>query len=157
LLPSPRDGQRSARIQKEGKPVLLVPLQAKDARRRRAAATAELAVCLPFMIFVLMVGIDYCRIFYYTITMENAARAGALYASYSTVNAQDTTGITNAALADSTNLKSATVKVTQGTDANGNATVNVTVNQTFKTISNYPVLPSSVNLNRTVSMRVLPN
>jgi len=137
--------------------VPLIRTPSRNDRRRHGAATVELAVVLPFMVLVLLIAIDYCRIFYYTITMENAARAGALYASYSATNSVDNNGITNAALAELTNVKSATTSVTRGTDANNNPTVNVTVTYTFKTVTNYPVLPGSVVLNRTVSMRVLPN
>jgi Flp pilus assembly protein TadG len=148
--------EKGGHFWKEGNPVSLAPPARKD-RRRRGAATAELAICLPFMMFVLLVSVDYCRIFYYTITLENAARAGALYGSYNSANAQDTTGITNAALADLSNINSNGVSVAQGTDANGNPTVAVTVTHTFKTITNYPVISTNINLSRTCTMRVLPN
>lgn len=46
--------------------------------RRPGAAVAELAVLLPFLVLLFFVAVDYCRIFYFTLTVENCARNGAL-------------------------------------------------------------------------------
>jgi hypothetical protein len=70
-------------------------------------------------------------------------------------------GVAQAAIADGANLNpplsTDNVTVTNGTDANGNPNVTVTVNYTFNTITNYPGLPNTVNLTRSVEMRVAPN
>ena len=124
---------------------------------RRAAAAVELAILLPFLTFMFVIAIDYSRVFYYSLTVENAARSGALYASASGNNALDTAGISNAALADAGNITpTPTVSSLPGIDKDGHANVAVTVNYTFKTITKYPGIPSSVNLSSTVSMRILP-
>src|SRR4051812_27880423 len=47
---------------------------------RPGAAAVELAFLLPFLMFLGVVTTDWARIMYYTITLENATRAGALYA-----------------------------------------------------------------------------
>ena len=89
--------------------------------------------------------------------VQNAAESGAVYACLSADNAANSTQIASAAQADANNLSpTPTVTTVQGTDADGNATVSVTVSFTFKTIANYPGIPSSTNLSRTVTMRVCP-
>src|SRR5262249_6623406 len=131
----------------------------------------ELAVLLPFLAFMFVVAIDYGRVFYYAMTVENCARTGAYLASdypgiyaYSSVN--------NAALSDAGNLSPAPTVVagydsssTGGftstkpiTDSRGLQTgfVKVTVNWQFQTIVNYPLIPKTVDLSRSVVMRVAP-
>ena len=46
--------------------------------RRRAGAAAEFAVLLPFLIFLAVIGTDWARLFYYTISIESCARTGVL-------------------------------------------------------------------------------
>ena len=46
--------------------------------RRRGGAAAELALLTPFLFFVLIVAIDFCRLFFHYTTITNAARNGAL-------------------------------------------------------------------------------
>lgn len=48
---------------------------------RRGAATTELAVLLPFLAFLFVIGSDWARIFYTSMTIQNAARNAAYYAS----------------------------------------------------------------------------
>ena len=49
--------------------------------RRRGAAAAELVALAPLLLFVLIVAIDFCRLFFDYTIITNAARNGALYAS----------------------------------------------------------------------------
>ena len=44
---------------------------------RRGGAAAELALLLPLLVFVLIVAIDFCRLFFHYTTITNAARNGA--------------------------------------------------------------------------------
>jgi Flp pilus assembly protein TadG len=125
--------------------------------QRRAAAAVELAVVLPFLAFIFVVAVDYCRIFYYSLTIQNAARSGAFYACQSASNSIDTTGIQTAAHNDTSNLSPApTVTSSTSVDKDGNSEVAVTVSYTFNTITGFPGVPSSTTLNRTASMRVWP-
>jgi Flp pilus assembly protein TadG len=127
------------------------------ADRRRGTAAVELAVLLPFLVFVFVIGIDYARVFYHGLTLNNCARNGALYGSLNPTNAADSAGIQAAALVDATNLSpQPTVSSTTGTDAAGNPYVRVTVSYTFQTITQYVGVPNSVPLSRTVQMRVEP-
>src|SRR5271165_207635 len=47
--------------------------------RRRGGAAGELALVAPLLLFVLIVAIDFCRLFFHYTTITNAARNGALW------------------------------------------------------------------------------
>ena len=118
--------------------------------RRRGGAGAELALVTPLLFFVLIVGIDFCRLFYHYTIITNVARNGALYASdprYQSLYPN----FQAAALADASDLNPAP-NVTLWT---GPTTVSVTVQYQFNMISTYLGF-SNVNLSRTVTMRVAP-
>ena len=140
--------------------------------RPTAIAATELAVVLPFLCFVFAISVDYSRIFYYTITLEYAARDGAYYASnypglydYDVATSQ-ATNITNAALGESTNISpTPTVTATYDSTYNGSFTsttasstgfVQVKVTYTFSTIMNFPGVPSTTVINRSVRMAMAP-
>jgi Flp pilus assembly protein TadG len=126
-------------------------------RRRRAAAAVELAILLPFLVFVFVAGVDFARVFYHCTTLTNCARNGALYGSTDPTHAADTAGIQAAALADASNLSPAPgVTSAAGTDADGHPCVQVTVTYTFRMLTNYAGIPSAIDLSRTVQMRVAP-
>jgi Flp pilus assembly protein TadG len=124
--------------------------------KRRGAAVVELAVLLPLLVFLFVIAVDFARIFYYSVTLTNCARAGALYASDPTTNAESAfTSTQAAALADATNLSPApTVTSANGVDAAGRPYVEVTAAYTFRTITGFPGVPNQVNLTRTVRMNV---
>lgn len=132
-------------------------LQPRPGGGRRATAAVELAVLLPFLVFVFVIGVDFGRVFYHCLTLTNCARNGAVYGSQDPTHAADTAGIQAAALVDAGNLRPApTVTSATGTDADGNPCVQVTVTYTFQTITGYAGIPSSIPLSRTVQMRVAP-
>ncbi len=51
------------------------------AARRQGGAAAELALMLPVLTFILIVAIDFCRLFYAYNVITNCARNGALWQS----------------------------------------------------------------------------
>ncbi len=67
----------------------------------------------PFLAFILLIAIDFCRLFFAYTTITNAARNGALWASDPLANGTVTpsqsqyTSVTAAALADANNLNPA--------------------------------------------------
>ena len=124
--------------------------------KRRGAAVVELAVLLPLLVFLFVIAVDFARIFYYSVTLTNCARAGAMYASDPTTNAESAFASTQAAaLADATNLSPApTVTSVSGVDAAGRPYVEVTAAYSFRTITGFPGVPNQVNLTRTVRMNV---
>ena len=123
---------------------------------RRAVAAVELAILLPFLAVLLVVAVDWSRIFYCSVTIENCARNGALWASDPNSGYQSPyASITEAALADATNLTPhPTVASANGTDADGHAYVDCTVTYNFKTVTNLPLVGQSTTIQRTVRMYV---
>jgi Flp pilus assembly protein TadG len=125
---------------------------------RRGTAAAELALLLPFLGLLLLITIDFARLYYHYTIVTNCARNGALYSSDATAAKESPyANVTAAAQADASDLSPLpTVSSTNGTDSAGNAYVEVTVTYPFTTISSYPGLPNPINLTRTVRMRVAP-
>jgi Flp pilus assembly protein TadG len=137
---------------------------------RRGAATAELALLLPLLMFLFLVSIDFARVFYYSQTVENCARNGAIYAS-NTMNGSTWLGsgsnyaaVKQATLADASNLNPPidpnNISVST-TTTGGNQVVTVTINYTFPLGTNYSLPPlftigNQVAFTRSVQMRVAP-
>ena len=117
-----------------------------------------MAIVLPPLVFLALAVVDFGRIYYYTDVISNCARNGAIYVSDPLAQAQSPyASVSAAALADASNLSPApTVSSSTGTDGAGNAYVAVTVSYTYSTIVNYPGIPSTTNLTRTVQVRVAP-
>jgi Flp pilus assembly protein TadG len=127
-------------------------------RKSRGQSLVEFAVLLPALVLILALAADFGRALTAYIAISGAAREGAAYGMMSTIQANDTTGIRAAALADAPSIwgTAPTVNVAAlSTDAQGYSKVTVTVNYTFDTIIPIPPIPNSVDLTRTVSMRVL--
>ena len=147
-------------------------------RKRRGTAVAEVALLLPFLCFVFLVTLDYARILYFAITIDNCAHNGAIYGGqvFDNQNQQWINGQSQywqgpsgkmlsteqaAADVDGTNLSPAlatsnvTVDNTQ-TDASGNPVNIVTITYTFKTFTSFPGIPSSVTITRVLQARVAP-
>ena len=129
-----------------------------EKNERRAAAVVELAVLLPFIVFLFVIAVDYARVFYYSQIIENCARQGALYASDPKAPGYNLyTSVQNAALADAPDLSpQPTVTSNTGTDSAGNAYVSVTVTWPFQSVTGFPGIPNNVTLSRTVQMRTAP-
>jgi hypothetical protein len=126
--------------------------------RRRAVAAVELAVLLPFLAFIFIVAVDWCRIFYFTVTIDNAARDGALFAfdDFALAHSPYSTA-TAAALADASNLTPPpSVVLGKGVDAYGQAYVECTVTYTYETITNFPGVPRDTVITRTVRLYRAP-
>lgn len=125
-------------------------------RARAGAALIELVFALPVLTYILLAVFDFGRIFYYTTTVDNCARNGALYAADSAYGARSGfVDVTDAALRDAGNLNPRpTVTSISGTDDSGSRYVDVTVTFLFNTASRYPGLPSGVPVTRTCRMYV---
>jgi hypothetical protein len=143
---------------------------------RRATATAELALLLPFLMSLFLFAADFARIFYYTITLENAIQNAALFGSQCFDNqnqqfignqqywqgpsGQVATQAKAMSEFDATNLNPAladsNISITTGTDADGNSVNIVTVTYTFSTLVPYPGVPSQITITRTAQVRIAP-
>lgn len=125
--------------------------------RRRGIATTELALVLPLLCFLFVVVMDFCRIFYFSVTVTNCARNGAYYGCSDPKAANDVNGIKAMAQIDAKNLNAQLLTVTSATDSSTEPTyVDVTVSYPFTTLTRYPGVPSQVPLSRTVRMQVVP-
>jgi Flp pilus assembly protein TadG len=114
----------------------------------------ELALLLPLLMFLFVVAVDFSSVFYFSLTVQNAARAGAIYASDPYVADESPFASTEvAALADATNLSPPpTVSQENGTDASGRPYVEVTVDYPYRTITAFPGVSREVSLTRSVRM-----
>src|SRR5262245_19838368 len=95
---------------------------------RSGVAVVELAVLLPLLVLLFLITIDFARIFYFSVSLTNCARAGALYACDPiTEDESPFPDVPAAALADATNLTSQpTITSSSGTDNLGRQYVAVT-------------------------------
>jgi Flp pilus assembly protein TadG len=126
--------------------------------RRRGAATVELAVFLPLLLFLFVIALDYARIFYYSTTVTNCASMGAIYGAAHPTNANDTDAIKAVAQKDAAHLNLANLNVTSSTNSSTNpTTITVTVTYPFTTITHFPGVPQATTLTRTVKMNVAPS
>lgn len=82
-------------------------------RDNRGAALVELALITPIFLLLMMGSVELGRIAYYSIEVENAARAGAAYASFNLQNANLTGSVQQAAKNDAPDVSNLIV-VTQG-------------------------------------------
>src|SRR5262245_51387255 len=124
---------------------------------RRGVAAVELAVLLPFLCFAFVLAVDFSRVFYYCVTLDNGARNGAVCGAADTAHALDQATIKNIVLADFPNLDPQKVGVDITTDNAAAPTyVQVTVTYPFETVTNYPGVPTPITLTRTVRVRVTP-
>ncbi len=128
-------------------------------RCRKGVAAVELAVLLPLLVFLFLITIDFARVYYFSLTLTNCARAGALYASDPAVAPESPfASVQEAALADATNLSPApTITQTEGTDGSGRTYVEVTASYSFSTVTGFPGLPNNLALTRSVKMYVAAN
>jgi Flp pilus assembly protein TadG len=122
------------------------------------------------LVTLLLVTADFGRLFYVSIGVANAARAGAQYGAKNLATAADSNGMIAAATQDATNLSGVSVTAAQCTCESGTSVascpasyctyspagtyVQVTVSTTFKTIVNYPLIPSSTTVTREAVMEV---
>jgi TadE-like protein len=126
---------------------------------RSGAAAVELAGLLPILVFLSMATVDYARVAYVQVVLQNCARNGALYEFYSKAGFSLPSGWTSlsaAASADApSNLTISASASTPGSSSNN--TVTVTVTATFNPIAlpsmyELPALPGSVTLTQSATM-----
>ena len=134
-----------------------IPPTPRRSPARPGVAAVEFAVVVPFLIFLFIIAVDWGRIFYHSLIVENCARNGAIYASDLWATAKSPySSLSAAALADAPNLNPAPdVTSASGTDTYGSY-VDCTVSYTFKTITKYPGVPSNTPIVRTVRVYQAP-
>lgn len=136
---------------------------------RRGLAAVELALLLPLLVFILLVCVDFARIFYYQMVLDGCARNGALYGQLLASDpASPYASLKDAALADANaNGLSPAPTVASGyssvvggpftqTTPASPGFVQVKVTWTFATLVRYPGIPSRTTLTRVCLMPVPP-
>jgi Flp pilus assembly protein TadG len=131
---------------------------------RRGVSAVELAVLAPFLALLFVATVDFARVFYYSLTIQDCARNAALLGS--SLRSYQETGwvspyndVVTVAVADGATLNPpldpSQVTVSNGTGSDGNPNVTVTIQYPFTSITKFPGF-GILNLKATVSMRVAP-
>jgi Flp pilus assembly protein TadG len=148
-------------------------------RQDRGGALVELAVALPLLVVILAGTVDFARVFYASVSLTNAARAGAQWGASKTSRSDQFATIESTAEA-ATSLPGVTASATRlcmcatdsgtfsatsptpndcsATCSGGHIvmTVTVTANSRFTTIMNIlPGVPSTIDLSRAATLRVV--
>jgi Flp pilus assembly protein TadG len=149
--------------------------EANGARdKRTGTATIELALLLPLLLLIALGAIDFGRVFYMSVEVANAARAGVQYGAQSTATSQDYPGMVNAAKNDAPDISGMTASATRWCECSGSSTtfdcsqnnclnsnpkvpeiyVQVSTQATFNTMMKYPGIPTTILLSKQATMRV---
>ncbi len=108
------------------------------------------------MVMLFIIAVDFARVYYFSLTLTNCARAGAFYASDPWTQGESPFNSTiEAALSEAKNISPApTITERSGANGSGQAWVEVTAEHQFTTITGFPGIPNNVSLKRTVRMFV---
>lgn len=133
--------------------------------RRRAAAAAEFAIILPVLMMIVLGFIDFGRFAYHYVAVTNAARAGAEYAIMTPyVSAGQgawQAKVQQAArdeMANQTGYAPSNLTTSTAVTVEQNGLRRVRVEATyasFRTITSWPGIPSTLTLRSAVTMRVV--
>jgi Flp pilus assembly protein TadG len=130
----------------------------KKKERRRGTAAVELALVLPFLIFLTMATVDFARVAFVQVTLQNCARNGALYefntqASLPVPSAW--TSLSEAVQADAGSLTVTATATSPESSSNNSVTVTATATYTliaFPSLRGFSSIPSSVTLSQSATM-----
>lgn len=145
-------------------------MKRKWLRSEAGTSMIEFALIAPVLLFLVIGLIDVGRYTFDAILAANAARAGVQYGAQSPSTAEDTNGISTAALNDAQNLSDFSAHPSCLYSVSGGALqtctavtptagttyyVKVTVTGTFKSLFNYPGIPNNVPVTGSAIMRVI--
>ena len=124
----------------------------RKAEARLAMAAVELACTLPVLVFCLMITVDFARVVYAQVALQNCARNGAVYELYTQVGSPLPSGWTSLESAVSADAPSGMTVTGSATPLNTNPNyVTVTVTTTFHPIT-LPSMPRSITLTQSATM-----
>ena len=142
-------------------------------RNQRGQSLAEFALLLPILLILVLGAIDFGRLYFAYVSVTNASRNAAQYGSFNVVRANDEdcsdgNCLRLAAVSDTSDLlNSSDTNPTVSSepcangslDSQGRQCVRITVTYTFEPIVPWPGLTGTIDMSRTVQMRVaeLPN
>ena len=134
-----------------------MPVRRVPSKHRDGSIAVELAILLPFLAFVTVIGIDYARIFSRALILETASRNACVWAAQDSDYATNETAIKAIAMKDLTDTSpTPTITITRYTAADGFGYVQVKIDQEFNTITSFPGVPNQSTLSRKTDMRVNP-
>ena len=126
-------------------------------------SAVEMALLVPVLLLLLTGISDFARVYYLSVAVNNAARAGTGYGGQNQTNSVDLAGMQNAALADATNIPGITATASTFCECPGTTShficpqnpqckdqhtyVEVKTSATFKTTLHYPGIPNTVAVN----------
>jgi Flp pilus assembly protein TadG len=127
-------------------------------RKRRGVAASEFALTLPLIACLFLATTDFCRVFYYSQTLQSCANDGVLFSSGTAKPPSGTASCNaavNAAMACGAGL-SPTVQATDVSVESVGAVSTVTVRCTFQPLIAYPGMPGAIQLVRTATASLAP-
>ena len=140
--------------------------------RSRGQGLVEMAVVLPLLLLLFVGVIDFGRVYYTTMTVAHAARAGAQYGAQNNTTSSDIPGMEQAALDAAGDVSDVTADARQFCQcASGQSVdcildpdtcpegvqqvyVQVTAEKVFTTMMQYPGIPNTADVKRQVTIRV---
>ena len=138
-------------------------------RARSGGALVELVVVFPILLLLIIGAVDYGRAFYTSVTVANAARAGAEFGARDLALTGDTVSMKQFAQSDGQEAGTLTLSARRycecgpgvtnggctacGSGAAPDVYVEVTASKSLNMFLPYPGLPSSVLITRTATFR----
>jgi Flp pilus assembly protein TadG len=137
-------------------------------KARKGGAAVELAVVFPVLLLLLIGVVDYGRVFYTSVTVSNAARAGAEWGQQSPATETDTVSMKAFAQLDGNDAGSITLSARWFCECAGTANVacnacsggvapevyvEVTATKVVTMLLKYPGLPGSITIVRKATFR----
>jgi Flp pilus assembly protein TadG len=139
-----------------------------NVRQSRGQAAVEVALIAPVLVVLLMIVGEFLRIYYTTIELNNAARAGVQYGINSPANAANLQGMQQAALTDGGDIAGMTATASEYCECSDGSAVScgtanacadervyveVDTSATFYTLTDWPGIPRSIALSGKAIMR----
>ncbi len=128
----------------------------------------EVAALTPVLVVVLLGAADLSRVYYLSIALNNAARAGVQYGVQNSTTAANTSGMQTAAANDASGISGISTTAseycqcptgaafscsTSNSCSDKRVYVKVVTSATFTTLFNYPGIPHTVSLTSQAVMR----
>jgi Flp pilus assembly protein TadG len=133
----------------------------------KGQSVVEMALAAPVLAILLVATADFARVFYASIEVANAARAGVQYGVQNFTTGVDFTGMQSAALNDGKNVSGLKAAASEFCQCSGKTVacspvqcsqpqifVQVQTTATFSTMLHYPGMASSIPLSSTAVMEV---
>ena len=132
---------------------------------RSGSILTEFALVVPLFLLLCVGAVDFSRVFYATMVLTGATRAGVEYAAQ---NGSNSAGITGAVTTAAGNLSGLNVSTSQfctcsiggaqvacSSNCSGKATyVQVTSTVPFRTVSAWPLVPNTITISTSGAVRV---